>query len=31
MLEKFFDRYPYMVWIFATGLFIVASLLESLV
>lgn len=31
MLEKFFDKYPYMVWVFAIGLFIMASLLESLV
>ncbi len=31
MLEKFFNRYPYMIWVFTVGLFIIASLLESLV
>lgn len=31
MLEKFFDRYPYIIWVFTVSLFIVASLLESLV
>lgn len=31
MLEKLFEKYPFMIWVFVTGLFIVASLLESLV
>ncbi len=31
MLEKFFNKYPYMIWVFVTILFIVASLLESLI
>ena len=31
MLEKIFNKYPYMIWVFTVGLFIVASLLESLV
>lgn len=31
MLEKFFEKYPFMIWIFVTGLFIVCSVLEDLI
>lgn len=31
MLEKFFDRYPYMIWVFTIGLFVICSILESLI
>lgn len=31
MLEKLFDRYPYMIWVFVTGLFVICSILESLI
>lgn len=31
MLEKLFEKYPLLIWVFVVGLFITASWLESLV
>lgn len=30
MLEKLFDKYPWLVWVFVSVLFIIAAYAESL-